>query len=92
MTYEQVRTLKPEAFKRFCGVQATTFSEMVTALKQKQQEKRKTGRPAKLSLEDQVQRDVAIRRESTAPTFTLPKAGISMNPRRSESFGTSSRP
>ena len=54
MTYEQVRTVMPEAFKRFCGVQATTFSEMVTALKQKQQEKRKTGRPAKLSLEDQV--------------------------------------
>ncbi len=60
MTYEQVRTLKPEAFKRFCGVQATTFSEMVTALKQKQQEKRKTGRPAKLSLEDQVLSSVAI--------------------------------
>lgn len=54
MTYEQVRTLKPEAFKRFCGVQTTTFSEMVSVLKQKQQAKRKPGRPAKLSLEDQV--------------------------------------
>jgi len=54
MTYEQVRTLKPEAFKRFCGVQVATFSEMVSILEQKQQEKRKPGRPAKLSLEDQV--------------------------------------
>lgn len=54
MTYEQVRTLKPEAFKRFCGVQVATFSAMVSVLKQKQQEKRKPGRPAKLTLEDQV--------------------------------------
>ena len=54
MTYEQVRTLKPEAFKRFCGVQVATFSEMVSILEQKQQEKRKPGRPAKLSWEDQV--------------------------------------
>jgi hypothetical protein len=54
MIYEQVRTLKPEAFKRFCGVQATTFSEMVSVLEQKQLLKRKPGRPRKLSLEDQV--------------------------------------
>ena len=54
MTYEQVRTLKPEAFNRFCGVQVATFSEMVSVLEQKQQGKRKPGRPAKLSLEDQV--------------------------------------
>ena len=54
MTYEQARTLKPEAFKRFCGVQVATFSEMVFVLEQKQQEKRKPGRPTKLSLADQV--------------------------------------
>ena len=54
MTYEQVRSLNPEAFKRFCGVGSTTFDEMVSALKQQQFQKRKPGRPSKLSLEDQV--------------------------------------
>ncbi|WP_445241942.1 hypothetical protein [Microcoleus vaginatus] len=30
MTYEQVQSLKPEAFKRLCGVGYTTFAEMVS--------------------------------------------------------------
>jgi hypothetical protein len=54
MTYEQVQSLKPEAFKRFCGVGSTTFAEMVSVLEQQQLQKRKPGRPPKLSLEDQV--------------------------------------
>lgn len=49
MTYEQVKSLKPEAFKRFCGVGATTFAKMVSVLEQQQLEKRKPGRPPKLS-------------------------------------------
>ena len=36
MTYEQVQSLKPEAFKRLCGVGYTTFAEMVSVLKQQQ--------------------------------------------------------
>jgi hypothetical protein len=54
MTYEQVQALKPEAFKRFCGVQRSTFAVMIEALEQKRSEKKKPGRPAKLSLEDQL--------------------------------------
>lgn len=54
MTYEQVQSLKPEAFKRFCGVGSTTFTEMVSVLEQQQLQKRKPGRPPKLSLEDQL--------------------------------------
>ncbi|MEG3850859.1 hypothetical protein QT971_27565, partial [Microcoleus sp. herbarium19] len=34
MTYEQVQSLKPEAFNRFCGVGSTTFAEMVSVLEQ----------------------------------------------------------
>ncbi|WP_442932902.1 helix-turn-helix domain-containing protein, partial [Microcoleus sp. herbarium13] len=54
MTYEQVQSLKPEAFKRFCGVGSTTFDEMVSVLEEQKRKKRKPGRPPKLSLEDQV--------------------------------------
>ena len=53
MTYEQVQSLKPEAFKRLCGVGYTTSAEMVSVLQQ-QLQKPKPGRPPKLSLEDQV--------------------------------------
>ena len=72
MTYEQVRTLKPEAFKRFCGVQTATFLEMVSVLKQKQQEKYKPGRPAKLSLKDQVGVDTENGKYSTLRKSTTP--------------------
>ncbi|MEG4057516.1 MULTISPECIES: hypothetical protein [unclassified Microcoleus] len=30
MTYEQLQSLKPEAFKKLCGVGSTTFAEMVS--------------------------------------------------------------
>lgn len=29
MTYEQVKNLKPEDFKRLCGVRPETFAQMV---------------------------------------------------------------
>ena len=29
MTYENVKYLKPEEFKRFCGVRFETFAQMV---------------------------------------------------------------
>jgi len=60
MTYEQVQSLKPEAFKRFCGVGSTTSAEMVSVLEQQQLQKLKPGRPPKLSLEDQVRADITI--------------------------------
>lgn len=54
MTYEQVQHLKPEAFKRLCGVRPATFREMVKVLEEKAQQKRKPGRPSKLSIENQL--------------------------------------
>lgn len=53
MTYEQVKHLKPEEFKRLCGVRPETFNQMVAVMQQAKQQL-KPGRPSKLSLEDQV--------------------------------------
>ena len=54
MTYEQVQHLKPEAFKRLCGVRPETFAEMVNVLEAKARKKRKPGRPSKLSIANQL--------------------------------------
>lgn len=54
MTYSEVKDLKPTAFKRFCGVKPHTFAAMVKALEQREQQKKKPGRTADLSLEDQL--------------------------------------
>ena len=54
MTYEQVKNLKPSDFKRLCGVQPETFTQMVEVVRKYDVNKRKTGRPGKLSREDQV--------------------------------------
>lgn len=54
MTYEQVKNLKPEDFKRLCGLRRETFSHMVEVVKTHSLPKQKTGRPGKLSLEDQL--------------------------------------
>jgi len=54
MTYEQIKDLKPEAFKRACGVQPQTFEQMLHVLREHVQRKLKPGRPTKLSLENQL--------------------------------------
>ena len=54
MTYAQLQELKPEAFKRACGVHPQTFEAMLSALQEHAQRKIKPGRPAKLSLADQL--------------------------------------
>ena len=54
MTYEQVQDLKPEAFKRLCGVRPETFAEMVAGLEATARQKRKPGRPSKLSIPNQL--------------------------------------
>ncbi len=38
MTYEQVKHLKPEEFKRLCGVRPETFSQMVAVMQQAKQQ------------------------------------------------------
>lgn len=54
MTYEQVKSLKPEDFKRLCGVRLETFKQMLDVVRSPSQGKQKIGRPSKLSLEDQL--------------------------------------
>jgi len=54
MNYEQAQHLKPGEFKRFWGVKQETFKQMVEIVQQHSQQKKKAGRPGKISLEDQV--------------------------------------
>jgi hypothetical protein len=54
MKYERAKHLKPAEFKRFWGVQLETFKQMVEIVQQHEGRKKKTGRPGKISLEDQV--------------------------------------
>jgi len=55
MSYEQIKDLRPALFKRYCGVKPETFHKMVAVVSDHQARTRiKTGRPPKLSVEDQV--------------------------------------
>ncbi|PHM09614.1 transposase family protein [Nostoc sp. 'Peltigera malacea cyanobiont' DB3992] len=54
MTYEQVKSLKLEDFKRLCGVRPETFNQMLEVVRLLHRTKQKTGRPGKLSLENQL--------------------------------------
>jgi hypothetical protein len=54
MKYERAKHLKSAEFKRFWGVQLETFKQMVEIVEQQERQKKKTGRPGKISLEDQV--------------------------------------
>jgi hypothetical protein len=54
MKYERAKHLKPAEFQRFWGVQLETFKQMVEIVHQHEEQKKKTGRPGKVSLEDQV--------------------------------------
>ena len=52
MTDEQIKDLKPEDFKRACGVPPQTFEKMLQVLGEHAQRKIKPGRPTKPSLAD----------------------------------------
>lgn len=54
MAYEQVKNLKPTEFKRLCGVYPETFQEMVKVVAAEKILPKKTGRPSKVSVEDQI--------------------------------------
>lgn len=54
MTYEQLKHLKPSAFKRKCGVQSETFEQMVEVLRPHLDRTGKRGGQCKLSVEDQL--------------------------------------
>jgi hypothetical protein len=54
MTYEQLKHLKPSAFKRRCGVQPDTFEQMTRLLRPQLERSGKRGGQPKLSVEDQL--------------------------------------
>lgn len=54
MTYEQLKQLKPSAFKRRCGVHPETFEQMVAVLRPHLDRRGKRGGQCKLSVEDQL--------------------------------------
>lgn len=55
MSYQQIKDLRPALFKRYCGVKPETFHQMVSRVSDHLKETRiKSGRPPKLSIEDQV--------------------------------------
>ena len=54
MTYEQLRNLKSEEFKRFYGVHPETFRRMVKELEPNLKRTGKRGGQPKLSVEDQL--------------------------------------
>jgi hypothetical protein len=61
MSYEQIKDLPPALFKRYCGVKPETFQKMVAVVAEHPAESRiKTGRPPKLSMEDQGLDDFGI--------------------------------
>ena len=54
MSYEQIKNLEPTEFKRLCGVTPATFEQMVKVVAAEKVLAKKSGRPSKLSVEDQV--------------------------------------
>lgn len=54
MTYKKVKNLKAEDFKRLTGVHFDTFNRMVEIVKEAEKSRKKTGRPPKLKIEDQI--------------------------------------
>ena len=54
MSYNQVKNLEPTEFKRLCGVTPATFEQMVKVVAAEKVLAKKSGRPSKLSIEDQV--------------------------------------
>lgn len=64
MSYEQIKALRPADFKRYCGVEPETFRRMVELVsKRLTKERRKAGRPPKLSVDDQVLQTLEYWRE-----------------------------
>jgi Helix-turn-helix of DDE superfamily endonuclease len=54
VSYKQAKNLEPIEFKRLCGITPETFEQMVKAVAAEKALAKKSGRPNKLSIEDQV--------------------------------------
>jgi len=67
MNYEQLQKLTPKDFKRYCGVHQETFKEMVKIVKAEKILQKKSVRPSKLCVSDQILMTLSYLREY--PTF-----------------------
>ena len=54
MRYNEVAGLPPGQFKRLTGVKRETFAQILDVLSASEQQKKRSGRPSKLSLADQL--------------------------------------
>ena len=54
MTYEQVKNLSPVDFKRLCRVSSEVFKDLVKVVTGEKALQKKSGRPGKLMIEDQI--------------------------------------
>lgn len=55
MSYERIKSLSPELFKRYCGVKPDTFAKLCEFVRDElPRVQKKSGRPCKLSVEDQL--------------------------------------
>lgn len=97
MSYEQIKDLRPADFKRYCGVEPETFQRMVELVsKRLTKERCKTGRPPKLSVEDQVLLTLEYWREyrtlfHLATSWGLHESNVCRIIRRVEDILTKSR-
>ena len=97
MSYEQIKDLRPADFKRYCGVEHETFNRMVELVgSHLAKKRRKTGRPPKLSVEDQVLLTLEYWREyrtlfHLATSWRLHESNVCRIIRRVEDILTKSR-
>ncbi len=54
MRHEEVKGLPPGQFKRLTGIKRETFERMLAVLSASEQQKKRSGRPSKLLLADQL--------------------------------------
>lgn len=54
MKHQEAKKLTPSEFKRLCGVYPQTFALMVEIVQAHQNRKKVSGRPSKLTVEDQI--------------------------------------
>ena len=83
MSYKQFENLKATEFKRLCGVTPEIFLEMVKVIAAEKVLAKKSGRPSKLSVEDQLLMTLEYWRlgggpaqPSTVPIFIWVQIGV----------------
>ncbi len=97
MSYEQIKDLRPADFKRYCGVEPDAFQRMVELVsKRLTKKRRKTGRPSKLSVADQVLLTLEYWREyrtlfHLATSWGLHESNVCRHIRRVEDILTKSK-